>query len=98
MTTRERWIVYPLLFLSLGIALRDKVMPPMHTNSFPLTAQRIEAETIRCNTLLAGQAEFKSMAADKMTWRVANIDAGALRLDLRAPDEEQRPGQTDAPE
>ena len=24
MSTRERWIVYPLLFLTLGIALRDK--------------------------------------------------------------------------
>ena len=24
MSTRERWIVYPLLFLALGTALRDK--------------------------------------------------------------------------
>jgi hypothetical protein len=28
MTTRERWMVYPLLFLTLGITLRDKVAPP----------------------------------------------------------------------
>jgi hypothetical protein len=26
MSTRERWIVYPLLFLALGAALRDKVI------------------------------------------------------------------------
>ena len=25
MTERERWIVYPLLFLALGAALRDKL-------------------------------------------------------------------------
>jgi hypothetical protein len=28
MSTRERWIVYPLLFLTLGIAIRDKFLPP----------------------------------------------------------------------
>ncbi len=28
MTNRERWIVYPLLFLTLGIGIRDKVAPP----------------------------------------------------------------------
>ena len=28
MTNRERWVVYPLLFLTLGIAMRDKVAPP----------------------------------------------------------------------
>jgi hypothetical protein len=26
MTERERWIVYPLLFLALGAALRDKLV------------------------------------------------------------------------
>jgi hypothetical protein len=28
MTERERWIVYPLLFLALGAALRDKFVDP----------------------------------------------------------------------
>ena len=27
MTDRERWTVYPLLFLALGIAVKDKVLP-----------------------------------------------------------------------
>jgi hypothetical protein len=27
MSDRERWIVYPLLFLSLGVALHDKFLP-----------------------------------------------------------------------
>jgi hypothetical protein len=28
MTERERWVVYPLLFLALGAALRDKLVDP----------------------------------------------------------------------
>ena len=51
MTTRERWVVYPLLFLSLGLALRDKIIPPN------MQAESIEAETIRCDQLVAGRAE-----------------------------------------
>jgi hypothetical protein len=27
MSDRERWIVYPLLFLSLGVSLHDKFLP-----------------------------------------------------------------------
>jgi hypothetical protein len=41
MSTRERWVVYPLIFLTLGIVMRDKVFPPgrLQTNEF--TAGRI---------------------------------------------------------
>ena len=45
MTTRERWIVYPLLFLSLGIALRDKLIPTS-VRAIDLTAPKV-----RCNQL-----------------------------------------------
>jgi hypothetical protein len=38
MTSRERWIVYPLLFLTLGIAMRDKVIPPQHFVAQAVTA------------------------------------------------------------
>ena len=31
MSTRERWIVYPLLFLTLGIALKDKIVRQIRT-------------------------------------------------------------------
>jgi hypothetical protein len=40
MTDRERWTVYPLLFLTLGIAVKDKV------------AGRLAADTMLCNTLV----------------------------------------------
>src|SRR6185436_1502079 len=33
MTERERWIVYPLLFLALGAALRDKLVDRTTTRS-----------------------------------------------------------------
>jgi hypothetical protein len=40
MTERERWIVYPLLFLALGAALRDKL------------GGRTTAKSIKCEELL----------------------------------------------
>ena len=33
MTERERWVVYPLLFLALGAALRDKLIDRTITKS-----------------------------------------------------------------
>jgi hypothetical protein len=46
MSTRERWIIYPLLFLTLGIVMRDKIILPKN-----LQVQRVAAEQIRCNQL-----------------------------------------------
>ncbi len=39
MTDRERWTVYPLLFLALGITVKDKLV------------RSVDLETVRCNTL-----------------------------------------------
>lgn len=47
MSTRERWIVYPLLFLTLGITMRDKVVPP------DLKPLSVDTDEIRCRTLRA---------------------------------------------
>jgi len=56
MTSRERWILYPLLFLTLGIALRDKVLP----RTVPLAA-----DTIICNHLEAGDAKCSQLQLTK---------------------------------
>jgi hypothetical protein len=56
MSTRERWIVYPLLFLTLGIALRDKVVPPVHRIVF---SQEIRAGNIRCSGIEAKEMELR---------------------------------------
>ena len=45
MTQRERWIVYPLLFLALGASLRDKFGGP----------ESIDASRIRCDELRTTQ-------------------------------------------
>jgi hypothetical protein len=54
MSTRERWIVYPLLFLTLGIVMRDKVCeiarPTVHAREDELVAG-----TIRCGRLEIAQ-------------------------------------------
>jgi hypothetical protein len=50
MSSRERWIVYPLLFMTLGIALRDKIIP-----AHRLQLDEIAAGQIHCNQLLVDQ-------------------------------------------
>ena len=54
MSTRERWIVYPLLFMTLGIALRDKIMPPAHLGNLGM---QIEAGTVSINNWRASLPE-----------------------------------------
>ncbi|MBN1396042.1 MAG: hypothetical protein JW959_13550 [Pirellulales bacterium] len=41
MSTRERWIVYPLLFLTLGIAVRNYFLPTGRLAVGDLRAERI---------------------------------------------------------
>ncbi len=57
MSTRERWIVYPLLFMTLGIALRDKVIPPAHLGNLGMQfeAGAITTQRIHCNELQVGE-------------------------------------------
>jgi hypothetical protein len=54
MSSRERWIIYPLLFLTLGITMRqatyDKWIP-----STRIQAEEIVAGQIRCNLLQVDQ-------------------------------------------
>jgi hypothetical protein len=45
MTERERWIVYPLLFLALGASIRDKVLREVQTSD-------LRADEIRCKSLV----------------------------------------------
>lgn len=58
MSTRERWIVYPLLFLTLGIAMRDKIVPPKHVQ-----VEELAAVQIRCNQLQVAQLASASRFA-----------------------------------
>ncbi|MGA2798213.1 MAG: hypothetical protein ABSE63_11580 [Thermoguttaceae bacterium] len=51
MTDRERWIVYPLVFLTLGIALRNQFLPTRQFGAVDLRAGEISAQKIICNDL-----------------------------------------------
>ncbi len=53
MSERERWIVYPLLFLALGAALRDKLL------------QRTWAKSLVCEQLVMVDDTGKSVAVFK---------------------------------
>jgi len=53
MSTRERWIVYPLLFLALGIAMRDKVVNAIGTPWTQIQGAEIKAPRIHCGQLVA---------------------------------------------
>lgn len=55
MTDRERWIVYPLLFLTLGIAVKDKI------------AGRSTADTVLCNTLVVHDRKGKEQVVISST-------------------------------
>jgi hypothetical protein len=70
MSSRERWILYPLLFLTLGITMRDKVIPPR------LTAEEITVDKIRCNYLGAGHAECQRIDALQMDCRILAVVGG----------------------
>lgn len=50
MTDRERWTVYPLLFLALGISLKDKLTRTVETD-------RVQCKTLVCEALEVGGPE-----------------------------------------
>jgi hypothetical protein len=51
MSDRERWIVYPLIFLTLGIALRNQFLPTRRFGALDLRAGEVAAQKIVCNDL-----------------------------------------------
>jgi len=52
MSDRERWIVYPLVFLTLGIALRNQFLPTRQFGAVDLKAGELTAQKITCNELV----------------------------------------------
>ncbi len=53
MNERERWVVYPLLFLALGASLRDKFFQQVKTEE--LECGRLVAESIECKGAMVCQ-------------------------------------------
>jgi hypothetical protein len=75
MTERERWVVYPLLFLALGAALRDKLGGSTKTKSIVCQELRIEDEP-------SGNQPAKTLAIIRGTEAVAGAPSlGVLEID-----------------
>ena len=73
MSTRERWILYPLLFLTLGTVMRDKFFGQKDFKALDVTAPEVTAEnvtayreitahTIHCTQLEVGKLECRGIA------------------------------------
>jgi hypothetical protein len=61
MSTRERWIVYPLLFLALGAALRDKFMGSRDLRAGYMTCGELRAGHLLCDRIESGQSECRQL-------------------------------------
>lgn len=66
MSERERWIVYPLLFLALGSALRDKI------------AKQTQTKEIVCERLFLVDSDGQSVGA--LIGDTSQLGPGDLRL------------------
>ena len=68
MSTRERWIVYPLLFMTLGIAMRDKVVPPNHLGNLDMQfeAGAITTPQVQCSELRVGRVVCERLESEQV--------------------------------
>lgn len=69
MSNRERWVIYPLLFLALGFALKPKFVPP----------EKFKCRLIECDELIVGR---NLVAVGK--FQAARIDTGVLHVSRSA--------------
>ncbi len=69
MSTRERWIVYPILFMTLGITLRDKVTYHVGNLATQVEASAITSPRIRCNELQVGKLVCDRVQANQSECR-----------------------------
>ena len=95
MTDRERWTIYPLLFLTLGIAVRDKISKSITTENLTsenvavtknlsspaFTSNTVRCKTVACNALVLADPEGRQQVAIKAS------PAGGLVLQL--PDDKE---------
>jgi hypothetical protein len=60
MTERERWAVYPLLFLTLGIAVKDKIIGVVRV-------ENVQCRNLLCNTVLVTDPQGKQQVVVSST-------------------------------
>jgi hypothetical protein len=74
-SSRERWIVFPLLFLSLGVSLRDKLVPPSRSEVVEL-----HADSVVCRRLAVVDE------ANRVVVALGDVDAKAEALLRQFPE------------
>jgi hypothetical protein len=76
MTSRERWTVYPLLFLAIGLALRAATIPPAE----------MEVDTIEAGRVVCGEIVLTSKDGTKLIHigRVTGGGGGRIEISDRA--------------
>jgi len=70
MSDRERWVIYPLLFLALGSAVVDKIIPS------DAKFNKIEAQEIAVNELTSGQIECRQLKGGEL--EAAKLEVQAI--------------------
>jgi hypothetical protein len=75
MSSRERWTVYPLLFLTLGIALKDKLTKQVNT-------KQVNTENIICKQLFVTDSQAHPQVVMRSTGDGGTI---AIAGDNRRP-------------
>ncbi len=65
MTDRERWTVYPLLFLTLGVAMRDKIFDVVNVD-------KVQCKSLLCNALVVTDQKGKQQVV------VSSNEAGGI--------------------
>jgi len=75
MSSRERWTVYPLLFLAIGLALRAVALPP----------ERLDVDTLEAGRVVCGEIVVTSGDGTKLVHvgRVRGQGGGRIEISDR---------------
>ena len=103
MSSRERWIIYPLLFFAFCLGARDQFtfLRPTSSEVPRLECQVIDAERINCKRMVASEgistnrieSEQESRPVEIDSLRLDELAAGQIRcqqLDAVSPDGQRR--------
>jgi len=69
MIKRERWIVYPLLFLVISISLKDK----LNSQQKSLQLKNLKVEQLEVGRVQGGNANFRKIEGTLIQGRRLNI-------------------------
>jgi len=72
MSTRERWTVYPLLFLAIGLALRAVAVPP----------ERLDVDTLEAARVFCGEIVVTNDEGTKLVHIGRVKGAGGGRIEI----------------